>query len=255
MLVPTIGLVQVSSQAMADRYSYLPSVGLLIMVAWSVRDWVGDRVLPRAAASLAGGAAVMACMALTPAQIQHWRNTRTIFTWAVGVTDQNYRTYYNRGCEAMEKGQCLQAISDFNQALSSELDKSPWADHSRAYNDLGYAYLHEGQVSNAVANFEMALSIKPKYPEAYFNMGRAFMTNNQPEVAVDCFQHALALDQNPVVLGALAAAYARMGNFAGAVAAAQQARQLALARKDTTLAAALESQSQMYRTGGGGTHR
>jgi Flp pilus assembly protein TadD len=194
MLVPTIGLVQVSSQAMADRYSYLPSVGLLIMVAWGARDWIGVRFLPRAVAGLAGGMAVIACMALTPAQIQHWRNSRSLFTWAAGVTDQNYLAYYNLGCDAMDQGQSPQAILYFSKALSRESDSSPWADHSRAYNDLGYCYLREGQITNAVANFEKALKIKPKFPEAYFNMGRAFLTNNQPDVAVDCFQRALALD-------------------------------------------------------------
>jgi Flp pilus assembly protein TadD len=329
ILVPTIGLVQVSTQSMADRYSYLPSVGLLIMVAYSVRDWIGDRRVPRAAAALAGGMAVVACMALTPAQIRHWESTRSLFTWAAGVTDQNYLAYYNLGCDAMDQGQCAQAIVFFNKALSSESDKSPWADHSRAYNDLGYCYLHEGQISNAVDDFEKALKTKPKFPEAYFNMGRAFMANNQPDVAVDCFQRALALDpsvaeihyklanalaqlgrpaqaiaeysqtlrlnprmdeaannlawllatcsdrslrdgakavslarqaslrahdQNPIILGTLAAACAETGNLSEAVATAQRARQLALAQNNPALAAILETQLQKYQAGSGGFH-
>jgi tetratricopeptide (TPR) repeat protein len=328
MLVPTIGLVQVSTQSMADRYSYLPSVGLLIMVAYGMRDWIGVRRIPRAAAALAGGMVVIACMLLTPAQIRHWENTRSLFTWAAGVTDQNYLAYYNLGCDAMDQGQCPQAILYFNKALSSEADKSPWADHSRAYNDLGFAYLHEGQISNAVDNFEKALKIKPKFPEAYFNMGRAFLANNQPDVAVDCFQRALALDsgvaeihyklanalaqlgqpaqaiaeysqtlrlnphmdeaannlawllatcsdrslrdgaralslarqasqrahdQNPVILGTLAAACAETGNLPEAVATAQRARQLALAQKNPALAGVLETQLQRYQAGGGGS--
>jgi tetratricopeptide (TPR) repeat protein len=76
---------------------------------------------------------------------------------------------------------------------------------------LGYCYLHEGQISEAVANFEKALKIKPKFPEAYYNMGRAFMSNNQPDVAIDCFQRALALDRNPVISNALAEARAKNG--------------------------------------------
>ena len=253
MLVPTIGLVQGSSQAMADRYSYLPSVGLWIMVAWAARDWAGPRVLPRAAAALAGAMAVMACMMLTPAQIEHWRNSRSLFTWAACVTDEYYLAHYNLGCDAMNQGQCAQAILDFNKALSREADSSPWADHSRAYNDLGCCYLQEGQITNAVANFEKALKIKPKFPEAYFNMGRAFMTNGQPDVAVDCFQRALALDPNPFVLGALAAAYAQTGRLSEAVAAAQRARQLALAQTNLPLAGKLESQLRKYRGGEGGS--
>jgi tetratricopeptide (TPR) repeat protein len=104
-----------------------------------------------------------------------------------------------------------------------------------------------------VANFEKALKIKPKFPEAYFNMGRAFMTNGQPDVAVDCFQRALALDPNPFVLGALAAAYAQTGRLSEAVAAAQRARQLALAQTNLPLAGKLESQLRKYRGGEGGS--
>jgi tetratricopeptide (TPR) repeat protein len=181
------------------------------MVAWSVRDWIGDRRMGREAAALAGGMAVLACMVLTPAQIEHWRNTRSLFTWSASVTDQFYLTHYNLGRTAMDQGECRQAIVYFNKALSNEDDKFPFADHSRAYNDLGYCYLHEGQISEAVANFEKALKIKPKFPEAYYNMGRAFMSNNQPDVAIDCFQRALALDRNPVISNALAEARAKNG--------------------------------------------
>jgi len=253
MLLPTIGLVQVGYQAMADRYSYLPSVGLWIMVAWGVRDWIAGRALPRMLAAVAGGLAVIACMELVPQQTLYWRTSRDLFQRAVDTSSQNYLACYNLGCNTMAKGQYDEAIVHFNEAVSTEKDDTLWADHSRAYNDLGYCYLHEGQITNAVANFEKALNIKPKFPEAYFNMGRAFLTNNQPDVAVDCFQRALALEQNPVILGALATAYARMGQFPKAVATAQRARQLALAQKNLALAQALNSQLQMYQTGGGGS--
>jgi hypothetical protein len=86
-------------------------------------------------------------------------------------------------------------------------------------------------------------------------MGCAFLTNRQPDVAVDCLQRALAMDQNPVVLGALAAAYAEEGKRSDAVAVAQRARQLALARNNQALAAALESQVRQYQGGNGGTRR
>jgi Tfp pilus assembly protein PilF len=153
----------------------------------------------------------------------------------------------------MSQGQYDKAILHFNEALRSEQDDPLWADHSRAYNDLGYCYLHEGQVTNAVANFEKALNIKPKFPEAYYNMGRAFLTNHQPDIALDCFQRAIALEPNPIILGALATAYARLGQFSEAATTAQRARQLALAQKNLALAQALNSQLQMYQTAGGGS--
>jgi tetratricopeptide (TPR) repeat protein len=328
MLVPTIGIVQQGYQAMADRFSYLPSVGVWIMVAWGVREWVGDRLFPRRAAALAAGIAVIACMVLTPLQEHYWRDTRALFLRAASVTDQHYMAYYNLGCDALEKSEYPRAIAYFKTALRSEVDNALWTDHSRAYNNLGYAYLHQGEITNAVTNFEMAIAIKPSYTEAYYNLGRAYLTNNQPALAVDYFQQALDLDpsvaeihyklanaliqlgrpaqaiahysqalqlrpgmdeaannlawllatcsdhslrdgakaialalqaskhshdQNPVILGTLAAAYAEAGQLSEAAATAQRARQLALAQNNRALAAALESQWQQYHGGNGGS--
>jgi tetratricopeptide (TPR) repeat protein len=149
-------------------------------------------------------------MVLTPIQIHYWRNSRALFMRAAAVTDQYFLAYYNIGCYAVDQGDYGEAIYDYKKALSSEPDNTLWSNHSRAYNDLGFAYLHEGQISNAVANFEKALKLQPSYPQAYYNLGRAFLTNNQPDVAVDCFQRALALDQNPAISNALADARVKL---------------------------------------------
>jgi protein O-mannosyl-transferase len=227
MLVPTIGLVQVSSQAMADRYSYLPTVGLWIMLAWGVRDLLSGRPSLRAAAALAGGLAVVACLVCTPLQARYWQDTRTLFMRAADVTDHNYLAYYNLGCYAKDDGDYAQAIIYFKKALSAEADNAPLADHARAYNNLGYAYLHDGEISNAVAGFERALELQPRYPEAYYNLGRAFLTNNQPDVAVDCFQHALVLDPNVAEIHSkLAFALAQWGRPAEAIAQYSEALKL-----------------------------
>jgi Flp pilus assembly protein TadD/uncharacterized membrane protein len=196
MLVPAIGLVQVGGQAMADRYSYLPSVGLWIMVAWGAREWVAGRPLWREAAALAGGLAVIACMVLTPRQERYWDNGLTLFTHAADVTGENYQAHYNLGCYAMSQGDYPHAIAEFQRALRAEPDTNSWVGHSNGRNNLGYAYLRQGDISNAVAQFEKALAIRPVFPEAYYNLGRAFLTNHQPDVAVDCFQRAVALDSS-----------------------------------------------------------
>ena len=227
MLVPTIGLVQVGTQAMADRYSYLPCVGLWIMAAWSVRDWIGDRPFPRTIAALAGAGAVIACVVLTSKQLPYWRDTRTLFTRAASVTDRSYLAFYNIGCYAMDDREYPDAIVLFKKALSAEPDNARWANHSLAYNDLGYAYLQEGQLSNAVANFEKALTIRPRYPEAYYNLGCAFLANKQPAEAVDCFQRALALDSSVAQIHyKLANALMQSGRYTEAIAEYDRALQL-----------------------------
>jgi protein O-mannosyl-transferase len=327
MLAPTIGFLQVGNQFMADRYSYLPSVGLWIMVAWGVWECVGHRVFLRNAAALAGAGAVLACVILTPLQERYWQNTGTLFARTAEVTDKHYVVYYKLGCDALGRGDYPQAIDLFKTALHPDLDV-PWLDHSRAYNNLGLGYMHIGEITNAVSYLELAVRRQPRYADAYYNMGCAFLTNGQPDVAVDCFQHALVIDanlaevqyklantmvqlgrpaeaiahysqalklrpgmgeaannlawllatcpdrslrdgeravalarqasaqshnQNPILLGTLAAALAENGNLSEAAATAQRARALALAQTNRTLAGVLESQWRQYQGGGGGS--
>ena len=227
MLVPTIGLVQVGNQAMADRYSYLPCVGLWIMVAWGARDWIGHRPLPRAMATLAAGMAVMACIVLTPLQIRYWQNSGALFQRAADATDDNELAYYNLGCYDRDQGDYPQAIVNFKKALSTESDSALGFSPSLAYNNLGYAYLHEGDITNAVANCDKALALQPRYPEAYFNLGRAFLANHQPDVAVDCFQRALGLDSSAAEIHCqLANALVQVGQPAAAMAEYSRTLQL-----------------------------
>jgi Flp pilus assembly protein TadD len=259
MLVPTLGLVKVGDQSMADRYSYLPSVGLWIMVAWEAGAWVRGHPRARRVAALGGAAAVVACLTLTPRQIGFWRDSHTLSMRAAAVfsaaekTDPVSLDCYNQGCDAVARRDYPRAVLHFQEALRSEAEHHLWECQARACNNLGYAYLHEGQISNAVASFEKALAIRPFYPEALFNVGCAFMTNNQPDVAVDCFHSALDMDPAAVEIHCnLAGALAQLGRLAEAVAAAQQARQLALAQNNPALARILESQIQKYQRGEGG---
>ena len=328
MLFPTIGLVQVSTQAMADRYSYLPSVGLWIMVAWGVGDCLGENPIWRKILPLAAGASLLACIVLTRMQIPYWQNSLALFQRAANVTERNYLAYFNLGYYARDRGEYNQAILYFKKAMSAEVDCFPNVNQAHAYNNLGYTYLQAKDITNAVADFEKAVDLQPIYPEAYYNLGCAFQANNQPDVAVEAFQRALALDpnvaeirfkmgnallqlgkpaeaiaqysqalqinpglddaannlawllatcpdhslrdgakavalarrasdhahnQNPVILGTLAAAYAEVGQFSEAAAMAQQASQLALAQKNSALASALESQGRRYQSGLGGS--
>jgi tetratricopeptide (TPR) repeat protein len=321
MLIPTLGLVQAGYQSMADRYTYLPCVGLWIMAAWSARDWVASHPRLRVAAVIGAEAAIAACFVLTLFQARYWHDTRTLFVHDIEVTGPNYMACYSLGRNSMEMGQNDRAIDYFKDALRSGQDDGLSVSRALAYNDLGYIYLQQGQISNAMSNFGLAITANPLFPQAHFNMGRAFAANNQPDMAVDCFQRTAALDpnaaevhnklaaalaqsgqpakaiaeysrtlqlnpglvdaannlawllatcpdrslrdgpravelarqasersgrQNPTVLGTLAAAYAETGRLPDAVAAAREARQLALSQNNSALAATLASQLRRY---------
>jgi tetratricopeptide (TPR) repeat protein len=256
MLVPTIGLVQwIYRQSMADRYSYLPSVGISIMAAWGLCDAAARRPWLLKAVATAGVLAVAACAVLTPRQIQFWRNPVTLLARAADVSTQDCITCYNVGCAVMELRNFPRAARCFERALKVAGRHDSPTLLACVRNNLGCAQLELGQVAGAISNFESALALQPAYPQAYYNMGRAFLTNRQPDVAADCLQRAVALGVNPVVLGALAAAYAEEGKRSDAVATAQRACQLALARNNKALAAALESQARQYQRGNGGARR
>ena len=227
MLVPTIGLVQVGHQAMADRYSYLPSVGIFLMAAWGMGEFAARRPALLKAAGAAGALTVAACLVLTPRQIPVWRNSVTLFAHAAEVTDENYMTCYNVGCAAMDQGNFPRAQRCFERALRVIDKTASKSFQARAHNNLGCALLEQGQIPGAVTNFENALVLQPQFPQALFNMGRAFMANNQPDVAADCFQRALTLDSGAAqVHYKLGNALVQLGRPAQAITQYSQALQL-----------------------------
>ncbi|HEY3853590.1 MAG TPA: tetratricopeptide repeat protein [Verrucomicrobiae bacterium] len=227
MLVPTIGLVQVGNQAMADRYSYLSTVGLWIMVTWAVRDCVDSGKLPRPLAALAEGLTILACIVLTSMQLPYWRNTHTLFAHADEATGGSYVACYNLGCDAMAEKNYPEAIDFFTKALTAEPDSAGWADHAPDYNNMGYVYLQVGDITKAVANFEKALKLRPNYGEAYYNLGCAFLDNKQPAEAIDCLQRALAIDLSVAAIHyKLANALAQTNQYAKAILEYRQALKL-----------------------------
>ena len=116
-LVPVIQLVQAGLVAMADRFTYVPSVGLLVLIIWSgyelTRGWRHHVML----LSLAGAAAVVLCMALTRQQLGYWRDSETLFRHALKVTQNNYFAHYNLGDALFSQGQTDEAISQFREAI------------------------------------------------------------------------------------------------------------------------------------------
>ena len=253
MLVPVIGLVAQGQQSLADRFTYVPSIGISIMLAWGISHLAAHRPVLREASILAAMLAVVTCAMLTPHQISFWKSLATLYARAADVSDQDAQTCFNAGFSALQQGDFPRAARCFERALEVADKKTSNSFLAQTKNNLGCALLEEGQVPNAISNFESALVLQPAFPQAYFNMGRSFLTNQQPHEAVDCFQHALAIDRNPVVLGALAAAYAQEGKFSEAAGAAQQARQLALNQNNHALADIMESRWRQYQKAGGGS--
>ena len=164
-LVPVIGLVQVGDQAMADRYTYIPSLGVLILVIWGAneltRQWRHQLMI----LSVAGCGAIILCLGMTRRQLGYWQDSETLFRHALEVTKNNYLAHDNLGDILSQKGRTDEAISQFQEAIRLKPD-----DENAHYN-LGAAFSHKGRTDGAINQFQEAIRLKPDDAEAHFDLG------------------------------------------------------------------------------------
>ena len=202
MLVPVIGLVQVGAQAMADRYTYLPSLGVLILTVWGAYELMQGKAEIRnpkggpaglisgfglRISYVAGGVAVFACLALTRQQIGYWRDSEALFRHALEVTQNNTLAHYGLGVALDERGQIDEAIRQLEEALRL----SP-ANASVHYN-LGVAFFQRGRTAEAIRQFRETIRLNADYAEAHNNLGTALGLTGQTDEAIRQFQEALRL--------------------------------------------------------------
>jgi len=201
MLVPVIGIIQVGSQVRADRYTYLPQIGLYLLVAWGAAElfqrWRRSR-------EVLAAAAVLVIMALTTRsyfQTSYWRDTETLWRHAIASTPNNYIAHTNLAQTLTHAGRFAEAIAECQEALKIK------PDFAAAHNNLGVALLrdkqsgdgalgHDGAVDEAIEQYREALQINPDFTQAHKNLGIVFMRKGQMEEAIAQFQKTLELEPN-----------------------------------------------------------
>jgi len=192
MLVPVIGLVQVGAAAMADRYTYLPLIGILIIIVWGI----GEVCLawPPSPRALLGYAAFLFCICALRArnQVTTWENDPALFGHATSVTKKNYIANLNLGYWYSTNGEPGLALSCYHDALQS----SP-QDPTALYN-VGNALSKLGRWDEAITNYSHALQITPDKPDILDNLGFALAQNKQLPEATACFEAVLKLKPNSV---------------------------------------------------------
>lgn len=187
-LLPVIGLVQNGGQAMADRYAYLPFIGLYVMVAWGVSDLLATRIYR---AQLLGTAAIVvlvACLATTVRQVQHWRNTRTLAEHAIAVTEDNVMAHYVLGMGFEAEGQLAQAKHHYRETV--RLGSAEW----EAHNNLGVLLAAEGQLDDAIDHYTAALRVAPQSARVHRNLALALHRQERLDAALVHFGEALRLE-------------------------------------------------------------
>ncbi|MGA3017377.1 MAG: tetratricopeptide repeat protein [Bryobacteraceae bacterium] len=182
-LVPVIGLIQVGAQARADRYTYLPMVGLSIMLVWGLPEVLKSKV-----AIFGAIVACLACAVLCEAQIQYWRNSETLFRHALDVTSSNYLAHHNLGVAFADEGRFPEAIKQYQAALQIEPNAA------NVQTDYGNALAKSGRIPEAIEHYEAALRVLPDSPITHNDLANALAATpgSEPEAIAE-YQTALRL--------------------------------------------------------------
>jgi tetratricopeptide (TPR) repeat protein len=186
-LVPVIGLVQVGNQAMADRYTYVPLIGLLIMVAWGIPDVLARWRYRTIALPAAAGLVIVACTITARGQVSYWRNSTTLFTHALAVTRDNHIAENNLGRALAGDGKVAEAIVHYNEALRIK------PQFATAHTNLGAALMKQGKVDEAIAHFSEGLRLKPEFAEAHSDLGAALASKGRIAEAIAQYTEAVRL--------------------------------------------------------------
>ncbi|MFL6501409.1 MAG: tetratricopeptide repeat protein [Candidatus Udaeobacter sp.] len=284
MLVPVIGLLQVGWQGHADRYTYLPQIGLYVALTWAVTDltrsWRFQRMAFCAAALLIVGA--LSCRAWL--QTSYWRDSETLFTHTLAVTSNNDVALNNLGIISLDKGQLDDAISKLQAAIELRPENAPAHDnlakallkkgqvaeamvHYRKFlelepasvearNTLGTALIQQGHVREAIEQWQEALATQPENGNAASNLAWVFATCPEDSIrdgarAIELGEKALRISGGKIAMiyRVLAAAYAESGRFADAVETANRGVELATIQGSPALAAELEKNVTLYQSG------
>jgi tetratricopeptide (TPR) repeat protein len=187
-LVPMIGLVQVGMQSRADRYTYVPLVGLTIAAAWGVAALVETRPRLRAAAGVAAALALAALAAVTARQLPHWRDGRALFDQAVRVTEGNYVALHGLGALDLRDGEIDSAIQRLGEAARL---RPRWAGARGALAD---ALLRKGRADDAILNYQEAVRLAPRDAQLRADLGHAFAERGWHDEALAVYEAARRLD-------------------------------------------------------------
>ena len=196
MLVPVIGFVQVGEQAHADRYTYLPQIGLYLLITWAATDltalWRRRREF-----LVIGAAATIAILSYRAfIQTSYWKNSENLWTHALFVTSNNDVAHNNLGFLFLRRGELDQAISHFQAALNIR-SRSAEAHYNLGaaliHNNLGNALARKGLSDAAIGHYQEAVRLRADYADAHYNFGSVLLQEGRIDEAIAHWQKALAI--------------------------------------------------------------
>jgi tetratricopeptide (TPR) repeat protein len=278
-LVPTIGLVQAGAQGMANRYMYIPMLGLLMIIGWAVKDFIAGRPRAKKAAAAMGVLVLLSLLILTRMQVRYWENSLTLFGHDIEVTKDNVLAENGYGCALSQLG----LVDEAQKHLQNALRISPA--YSEARNNLANVYLKKGMLNEAIAcfneiirrneatadiyyNLAAAMEMQKKYDEAikYYakslemnpedpaankRMGIVLLAAGKPNEAIGYAKRACELteDKDAECLETLASAFAATGKFDEAARIAEKALNIAKSSGKEDLAREIQKRIKLYEAG------
>jgi protein O-mannosyl-transferase len=193
MLVPVIGLVQVGLQARADRYMYLPLVGLTLPIVWLAADWLESRPALRPAFAAMTGVVLVAFAAGAWRQVGYWKDSRTLFEHTLAVTERNYIIQNNLGVVLARAGDEKGAMYHYVQAITAN------PDYAEAKGNVGNSLLRTGAPAAARPILEEAIKLKPDFAMAQLDLGIVDASIGDYPQALEHLNYALRMNPNDAV--------------------------------------------------------
>jgi cytochrome c-type biogenesis protein CcmH/NrfG len=187
-LIPVIGLVQVGKQLRADRYTYIPLIGLFIIISWFMAEFIGKRKYGRAVLAVSAAAVLSALSLCTFRQLQYWRNNETLFAHATEVTENNYIALGALGMALHKQGKVDEAVDKYYQSLKIRPDQDI------VHYNLAVAKEHKGDINGAVASWQTAIRINPNYCSAYYALGNLFARYGKLDEAIEYYSMLLKIN-------------------------------------------------------------
>jgi tetratricopeptide (TPR) repeat protein len=187
-LAPVIGIVQVGEQAMADRYTYLPLVGVFIAVAWGLCALASAARPARYAVAAAVAAWLVTLLAVTRVQVRTWAGSVALFEHALAVTSDNWMAHNNLGSILSDASRTDEAIAHFGEVLRIR------PDFPEGRYNLGLVLERTGRHLEAIGHYQEALRLRPGYTDARFNLGNALLHAGRLAEAIEQYQEVLRLD-------------------------------------------------------------
>jgi Flp pilus assembly protein TadD len=220
-LVPVIGLVQVGKQSMADRFTYIPLIGLFIIIAWTVPCLLAKWRYQKIALFTSATLVLVALMIVTRFQVGHWRNSITLFEHTLAVTTDNPVIHNNLGKALIRRGEIDKARFHYAKALQLQPNSA------KAHTNLGNILEQQGKLEEAMHHYYSAVRLDPKLAEAHFNLGNALIRQGKNQEAASHFAMAVQLNGHfAEAHNSLGVSLARQGRFDEAIAHFSKALQI-----------------------------